>query len=240
MATLRMVWLLHLEAARDRVSYLWSVAVPVVMFAVLSRNVAQAGQAAPALGRFMAYIVWSSACYAGALPVVWKRETGFFRSFCLDRSAVRRVAIAHAVSAWLHACWMLLAFSTITVVLVPHAVSLAALARLAGAAAALAPLPCFGVLCVLALPGGFRALSSSLNGAFFLAFVLVLVASTPGYGALRWISPIDGLAELVVWLAHAAEVEPLYALLWGTLLVGTAALALGALARPRIAPALMR
>ncbi|GGY24753.1 hypothetical protein GCM10011289_30470 [Paludibacterium paludis] len=230
-------WLLYLETAREKVGYLWSCAVPVGFFALFSQRLPGGGAEWPYIARFLSYILLSNACFAFAMTLVWRRETGFLRSFCLAKHAFARLLAASMLGSLVNSAVAVGVFLAIAHILSPLRLTPFDMAALITASLATGALFCCAVMVLFTVRLGFRSLQSTLNGLFFIAVALMYASAQPGLHWLQYVNPLDWGAQWIALPFTAPDSRT--ALLCGELLAA-GALGLVSLGRAGTMPTQMR
>lgn len=237
MSIVKIAWLLFLEETRERIGFVWNCVLPFALFVLYrSRWSGGAADERALVAGFLGYVLLSHALFSFVLHLVWRREAGFLRSFCVTDRALLRVVCGSLVATLLSAVMSVAVFLAGVGVVFNFWLSALEYLGVMGISAAVCALFCVAVSGLLFPPMSVRGAQSLLSGLLFvwLAVSYGLRESAPQW--LHYFDPIEWGRPWIEWTLGAASWPSSLALETVALAAIAGGLGTAALRRASLAP----
>jgi hypothetical protein len=217
----------------------WSCILPLGLFVAFSRSIDEGRVDVPYISHFLSYVVMSVALYAFALNIIWRRENGFIRSFCVGGYSFGRLLFASLVGVLAHACIAVSFFLLVAWMMSPfHLGAFDAILVILGCGLTCLMFCCLSMV-FFAVELGFRSMQSTFNGVFFVQFLLAYMSAGKGQGWIAYFSPMNWGAVLISLPFGSAGADVADWIVCAEFVLA-ATMGLASLAYARATPTLMR
>jgi hypothetical protein len=201
----KIAWLLFLEEARERISFVWNCVLPFTLFVLYRMRWSGGAVDERALvAGFLGYVLLSHALFGFVLHLIWRREAGFLRSFCVAGLALPRLVGASFVATTLSALLSVAVFLVGAGLVFGFWLSALEYICILGMSAAVCALCCSAVLGLMLPRMSVRGAQSLLSGLLFICLGGAYGLREGAPLMLQYVDPIEWGRLWLEWALGAA------------------------------------
>jgi hypothetical protein len=237
MVVAKIAWLLFLEETRERIGFAWNCALPFTLFVLYRMHWSgSAAEERALVAGFLSYVLLSHALFSFVLHLVWRREAGFLRSFCVEGLALPRLVGGSFMAAVLGALLSVAVFLVGAGLVYGFWLTAREYVGVLGMSIAVCSLCCAAVLGLLLLRMSVRGAQSLLSGLLFvwLGGSYGLRGAAPSM--LQYFDPIEWGRLWLEWALGAAPWPSWHGLATVVLAAVAGGIGAAALKRATLAP----